>query len=211
MSLFLEKCEERDYTNERTHVHHILPKKMGGRDDDGNLVELSHDDHIQAHFLLSECFGQNTYGKKMNLWSAKFIKRQTKLTEEQWQKISDSMKGENNPFYGESHDEDTKKHLAKLASKQRKNKSYEEIYGEERAKKEREKRSKKTRTDEEYKRDAKKVSKTLSGTREGGTNPNAQPYLVNGDYFGSRTEVTEYFGRAFVTIEKYNNVRKIDN
>lgn len=32
-----------------THMHHILPKHMGGSDDPSNLIELSVQDHAEAH------------------------------------------------------------------------------------------------------------------------------------------------------------------
>ena len=32
-----------------THTHHILPKHMGGTDDQSNLIELSVEEHAQAH------------------------------------------------------------------------------------------------------------------------------------------------------------------
>lgn len=35
------------------HVHHILPRAMGGIDEADNLVDLSYGDHLLAHYLLS--------------------------------------------------------------------------------------------------------------------------------------------------------------
>lgn len=37
----------------KLEIHHILPKKLGGKNDFNNLVLLSHEDHIYAHFLLN--------------------------------------------------------------------------------------------------------------------------------------------------------------
>ncbi len=37
-----------------THNHHILPKHMGGTDDPSNLIELSVEDHAEAHKKLWE-------------------------------------------------------------------------------------------------------------------------------------------------------------
>lgn len=39
------------------HVHHIVPKHMGGSDDPSNLIELTIEEHAQAHFNLWEKFG----------------------------------------------------------------------------------------------------------------------------------------------------------
>ena len=34
------------------HIHHIIPKHMGGTDDPSNLVELTVEEHAEAHHLL---------------------------------------------------------------------------------------------------------------------------------------------------------------
>jgi hypothetical protein len=44
------------------HIHHIIPKHMGGTDDPTNLTELSVEEHAMAHYKLYE-----HYGKKEDL------------------------------------------------------------------------------------------------------------------------------------------------
>lgn len=39
------------------HIHHIIPKHMGGSDDPSNLIELTIEEHAQAHFDLWKKFG----------------------------------------------------------------------------------------------------------------------------------------------------------
>ena len=39
------------------HKHHIIPKHMGGSDDESNLLELSVEEHAEAHRLLYEQHG----------------------------------------------------------------------------------------------------------------------------------------------------------
>lgn len=39
------------------HTHHILPKHMGGSDDPSNLIELTIEEHAEAHRLLYEQHG----------------------------------------------------------------------------------------------------------------------------------------------------------
>ncbi len=39
------------------HIHHIIPKHMGGTDDPNNLIELTIEEHSQAHFNLWKKFG----------------------------------------------------------------------------------------------------------------------------------------------------------
>jgi hypothetical protein len=40
------------------HKHHIIPKHMGGTDDPSNLVELTVEEHAEAHRLLFEQYGK---------------------------------------------------------------------------------------------------------------------------------------------------------
>lgn len=40
-----------------SHLHHVIPKHMGGTDDPDNLVELSIEDHAEAHRKLFEEHG----------------------------------------------------------------------------------------------------------------------------------------------------------
>ena len=52
------------------HIHHIIPKHMGGTDDPDNLIALSIKDHAEAHKKLYEKFGkQEDYIAWMSLSS----------------------------------------------------------------------------------------------------------------------------------------------
>jgi hypothetical protein len=44
------------------HIHHIVPKHMGGTDDPINLIELSVEEHAEAHKKLYEEYG-NQYDR----------------------------------------------------------------------------------------------------------------------------------------------------
>lgn len=48
------------------HMHHIIPRHMGGSDDPDNLVRLTIEEHAEAHRLLYEKFD-----KKEDLWAWK--------------------------------------------------------------------------------------------------------------------------------------------
>ena len=37
-----------------THIHHVIPKSIGGTDDPENLIELSWLTHWYAHYLLTK-------------------------------------------------------------------------------------------------------------------------------------------------------------
>ena len=40
------------------HMHHIIPKHMGGNDTTDNLIELTVEDHAEAHRILYEQYGK---------------------------------------------------------------------------------------------------------------------------------------------------------
>lgn len=58
------------------HIHHIIPKHMGGTDEPSNLVRLSIEEHAQAHLELYE-----KYGRPQDLWAYKGLTGQ--MTKEQ--------------------------------------------------------------------------------------------------------------------------------
>ena len=39
------------------HIHHIIPQYLGGTDDPSNLIELTVEEHAEAHRLLYEQHG----------------------------------------------------------------------------------------------------------------------------------------------------------
>ena len=40
------------------HLHHIIPKHMGGSDDPSNLIEMTVEEHAEAHRVLFEKYGR---------------------------------------------------------------------------------------------------------------------------------------------------------
>jgi len=49
----------------RTHIHHIIPRYQGGTDDPHNLIELTVEQHAEAHRLL---FEQNNNWEDFVAW-----------------------------------------------------------------------------------------------------------------------------------------------
>ena len=79
----------------KTHKHHIVPKHMGGTNNNSNIVELTIEEHAEAHRLLYEQHG-NWQDKVAWLGLAGLIDNA-----EKWYLIlSESKKGKNNPMYG---------------------------------------------------------------------------------------------------------------
>jgi hypothetical protein len=71
------------------HKHHIIPKHMGGTDEPSNLIELTVEEHADAHKLLWE-----EYGKKEDLLAWLSLSKQA--SEEDIQLLRSSIGGKNN-------------------------------------------------------------------------------------------------------------------
>ena len=65
---FIDDCKEKH--PEKYHKHHIIPKYMGGSNEEDNLINLSYEDHYNAHIILAECFEAGSYHYNRNIWSA---------------------------------------------------------------------------------------------------------------------------------------------
>ena len=66
------------------HIHHIIPRHMGGTDDPSNLIELTRKEHAMSHLKLYEEFG-----KKEDLGAYYLLTGQT----DEAAKISSSLGG----------------------------------------------------------------------------------------------------------------------
>lgn len=80
-----------------THIHHIIPKHMGGTNDPKNLVELTIAEHAEAHRILYEQHGllQDKlawHGLLGLITTAEIV----------YTLRSEGMKGSKNPMFGKS-------------------------------------------------------------------------------------------------------------
>ena len=110
-----------------TEKHHIIPKSMGGSDTAANLVDFTAREHYIAHLLLWRMSMAPKWHNKMTMalhmmvngsgYGKQKLERSkylmpSRLVEKyrlEWREhLSESMKGENNPFYGKTHSEETK-------------------------------------------------------------------------------------------------------
>lgn len=120
-------------------THHIIPRCMGGSDDEDNLIDLYAREHFQAHRLLALENPHNKsliyawwmmshktsreYQERYEVTPEEYeeskksfveMQRQQKASEETRRKISENhidVSGENNPFYGKRHSEETRKKI----------------------------------------------------------------------------------------------------
>lgn len=60
--------------------HHIIPKHMGGTDDESNLVLLTVAEHVQAHYLLALENPEYFYKNIQSAWW--IIRKRSKFSEE---------------------------------------------------------------------------------------------------------------------------------
>ena len=88
------------------HKHHIIPKHAGGTDEPSNLIELTIEEHAEAHRILFE-----TYGKKEDelAWKglAGLIPREQIMIE-----YYEYYRGENHPRFGIKRDASVKQKIS---------------------------------------------------------------------------------------------------
>lgn len=127
---FIESCYTKQYKeDEQLHVHHIIPKSLGGNNDTSNLIKLNVQDHITAHALLSCAFDKNSYEQFVNLAAVNLLNKSPK-TEDEIQKHRELYIGNNNPFFGKKHNDESKAKISENNTLTRKDKTYVELYGE---------------------------------------------------------------------------------
>lgn len=82
-----------------SHLHHIIPKHMGGTDDPDNLVELSIEEHAEAHKKL---FEEHGHWQDYLAWQglSKMIPREELISMVQSEAAKERLKMFGNPFSG---------------------------------------------------------------------------------------------------------------
>lgn len=106
------------------HKHHIIPKHAGGTDDPSNIVELTVEEHAEAHRLLYEEHGRwqdklawralsGQIGKEeiIRTKCSEAMKGKTH-SEETKRKMSEALKGENHPNFGKPLPEESKQKIS---------------------------------------------------------------------------------------------------
>ena len=91
-----------------TEKHHILPRCMGGTNENNNLIILTAREHYVAHQLLVKMSPENdslVYAAKMmtlNRSGGRSNNRHYKWLKEKYQKVCKKRVGDKNPSYGKS-------------------------------------------------------------------------------------------------------------
>lgn len=113
-----------------THKHHIIPKHMGGTDDPSNIIELTVEEHAEAHKKLYEKYGKKQdklawqglagiigkeelvkelcvhRGEEHPYWGKPGPRKDMKNSDAHNKAISEYAKsriGKKNPFWGKKH------------------------------------------------------------------------------------------------------------
>lgn len=89
-----------------THTHHIIPRHIGGTDDPSNLVELTVEEHAEAHRVLFE-----TYGRWQDEVAWKMLSGQINSYEASQQARVLANLG-NKHFEGKTHTEEARKKIS---------------------------------------------------------------------------------------------------
>lgn len=119
-------CAARNRTEISGYIerHHIIPKSLGGTNDNENLIYLTAKEHFIAHHLLTKMCEEEIDKRKM--WNAFFIMHRNPAKEDRFYtgrtyELSKKMmaegkkkffSGNNNHFYGKTHSNETKKKMS---------------------------------------------------------------------------------------------------
>ena len=101
--------------------HHILARSVGGGNDAENLVLLTAKEHFIAHKLLCEIHPKN-YSLIHAYWmmsNVKYEHRTYTVSSKEYERLktlrsgilSETMSGENNPFFGKIHTDESRKKI----------------------------------------------------------------------------------------------------
>lgn len=216
---FINECRLKNYNNAEAHVHHILPKHMGGDNTDCNLIKLSIEDHYIAHILLSECFEKGNPLKRSNIASAILIKKGID-NPEMLIEYRESLKGEGNPNYGNNWTVDQKKEQSRKVTMKMKN-----LETLEKMRKPKSDTSKMGKYDKNGKNNpfygkthSEETRKILSEKRKGKKPSNIKKVLIEGKIYEGLNEASIQTGIKGTTIwhrihsnnKKYENYKYID-
>lgn len=112
---FIRVCRDKIYSGD-TNTHHIIPKHMGGANDDNNLIKLSYGDHYKAHIVLAECFDVDERYYKTNIHSANLLTRWVNCDNQLLEKLSKLKTKQLYEWWGNLSDEELTNYKRKMST-----------------------------------------------------------------------------------------------
>lgn len=197
--------------------HHIIPKCIGGSDEDTNLVNLTPEEHFIAHKLLAKMFPGNYKLVKavicMGMSSRTHQRQFSKSYGWERRQMSILQSGEGNPFYGKHHTEEHIKYMSSFM------KGREITWGDKISKTKRENPAKWTEESKlkhsinqsgsnngMYNRKHSKESidkmKSNRPDQNGSNNPSAKAVIVNGIQYDTMKAASEATGLSMYKLRK---------
>lgn len=189
--------------DEYHETHHIVPKCLGGTDEEDNLIDLFAREHFEAHRLLAlehpDVQGLTYAWWCMSVQTNQYTNERYRLTPQEYEeariavvnlqlgkhlsedikkKLSEINKGENNPFYGQTHNEEAKQ---KMRNKNVSNATREKMS-----------QSAKQRCDDKWRMEASKRAKQQC---LGKNNPNSKK-VIQYDMDGTLIKIWDYVKQA---------------
>jgi hypothetical protein len=129
----ISRSQSRKYDG-YTENHHIIPRSLGGSDDENNIVKLTAREHVICHILLTKFTnGQDRYKMISAVWAMANLQNQwhqrIRITSRQYEKIKKEIShlrakayvGDGNPFFSNKHTEETKQKMRKPKKEGHKN------------------------------------------------------------------------------------------
>lgn len=117
------------------HRHHIIPKHMGGSNDPSNIIELTVEEHAEAHRILYELYDKEEdrlawLGLSKQISKLELLaeirksdeykqKHKAAVTSEEYRnKMSKKFSGENHPMFNKKHSSESIEKIKKSRSSQ---------------------------------------------------------------------------------------------
>jgi len=208
--------------NGSIHSHHIVPKYLGGLDNNDNLIMLTVREHRIVHFLLwkinKNIFDLAAYNRlggshKLPLEFRNYL---SKINKEKWNNYSDIKKNEIinrlKPFISLPRSDKTKT----LISKQKINSAFwsgdkNPFFNSNRTghknpmfgKKHNENSKSKMRIPHNFSEQGKNSLSNFAKSRIGAKNPNSKSIKIADKIFSSRAEAKEYFNVGISSINRW--------
>jgi len=126
---FIESRKNRILNSNYFEYHHIIPKSMGGNDNDNNLLKLTGREHFVAHMILWKAFG----GKMTQAFWLMNNRNMGLLTSRQYQSLKEEMSVLASKPNIERFGEEKARQMSNKMSNSRKGRSWEEYFGKEKA------------------------------------------------------------------------------